>query len=144
MKQPGWQAAYEDFQEEVSEEDIREQLLPEIKEGTSQMVKLIKINEGKTKPPAFYNEATLLTAMEKGGLGTVATRADIIDKLFHTFLMEKKDKDIHVTSKGRQLLELVPGDLKKPALTADWEKKLMAISEGRLKKDMFIHIQKTT
>lgn len=138
MKQPGWQAAYEDFQEEVSEEDIREQLLPEIKEGTSQMVKLIKINEGQTKPPVFYNEATLLTAMEKGGLGTVATRADIIDKLFHTFLMEKKDKDIHVTSKGRQLLELVPEDLKKPALTADWEKKLMAISEGRLKKDMFI------
>lgn len=138
MKQPGWQAAYEDFQEEVSEEDIREQLLPEIKEGTSQMVKLIKINEGQTKPPAFYNEATLLTAMEKGGLGTVATRADIIDKLFHTFLMEKKDKDIHVTSKGRQLLELVPEDLKKPALTADWEKKLMAISEGRLKKDVFI------
>lgn len=138
MKQPGWQAAYEDFQEDVSEEDIREQLLPEIKEGTSQMVKLIKINEGQTKPPAFYNEATLLTAMEKGGLGTVATRADIIDKLFHTFLMEKKDKDIHVTSKGRQLLELVPEDLKKPALTADWEKKLMAISEGRLKKDMFI------
>ena len=138
MKQPGWQAAYEDFQEEVSEEDIREQLLPEIKEGTSQMVKLIKINEGQTKPSAYYNEATLLTAMEKGGLGTVATRADIIDKLFHTFLMEKKDKDIHVTSKGRQLLELVPEDLKKPALTADWEKKLMAISEGRLKKDMFI------
>ena len=138
MKQPGWQAAYEDFQEEVSEEDIREQLLPEIKEGPSQMVKLIKINEGQTKPPAYYNEATLLTAMEKGGLGTVATRADIIDKLFHTFLMEKKDKDIHVTSKGRQLLELVPEDLKKPALTADWEKKLMAISEGRLKKDMFI------
>lgn len=138
MKQPGWQAAYEDFREEVSEEDIREQLLPEIKEGTSQTVNLIKINEGQTKPPACFNEATLLTAMEKGGLGTVATRADIIDKLFHTFLMEKKDKDIHVTSKGRQLLELVPEDLKKPALTADWEKKLMAISEGRLKKDMFI------
>ena len=138
MKQPGWQAAYEDFQEEVSEEDIREQLLPEIKEGTVELVKLIKVSEGHTKPPAYYNEATLLTAMEKGGLGTVATRADIIDKLFYTFLMEKKDKDIHVTSKGRQLLELVPEDLKKPALTADWEKKLMAISEGRLKKDMFI------
>ena len=68
----------------------------------------------------------------------MATRADIIDKLFNTFLMEKKDKDIHVTAKGRQLLELVPEDLKKPALTADWEKKLMAISEGRLKKDVFI------
>ena len=138
MKQPGWQAAYEDFEEEVSEEDIREQLLPEIKEGTCELVKLIKVNEGQTKPPAYYNEATLLTAMEKGGLGTVATRADIIDKLFNTFLMEKKDKDIHVTSKGRQLLELVPEDLKKPALTADWEKKLMAISEGRLKKVVFI------
>ena len=138
MKQPGWQAAYEDFEEEVSEEDIWEQLLPEIKEGTCELVKLIKVNEGQTKPPAYYNEATLLTAMEKGGLGTVATRADIIDKLFNTFLMEKKDKDIHVTSKGRQLLELVPEDLKKPALTADWEKELMAISEGRLKKDVFI------
>ncbi|WP_418746510.1 DNA topoisomerase III [Frisingicoccus sp.] len=138
MKQPGWQAAYEDFQEEEAEEDIREQLLPEIKEGTKELVTRVKMNEGQTKPPAYYNEATLLTAMEKGGLGTVATRADIIDKLFNTFLMEKKDKDIYVTSKGRQLLELVPEDLKKPALTADWEKKLTAISEGRLKKDVFI------
>lgn len=138
MKQPGWQAAYENFQEEEAEEDIREQLLPEIKEGTKELVTRVKINEGQTKPPAYYNEATLLTAMEKGGLGTVATRADIIDKLFNTFLMEKKDKDIYVTSKGRQLLELVPEDLKKPALTADWEKKLTAISEGRLKKDVFI------
>lgn len=138
MKQPGWQAAYEDFQEEEAEEDIREQLLPEIKEGTKELVNRIKVNEGQTKPPAYYNEATLLTAMEKGGLGTVATQADIIDKLFNTFLMEKKDKDIYVTSKGRQLLELVPEDLKKPALTADWEKKLTAISEGRLKKDVFI------
>lgn len=138
MKQPGWQAAYEDFQEEEAEEDIREQLLPEIKEGTKELVTRVQMNEGQTKPPAYYNEATLLTAMEKGGLGTVATRADIIDKLFNTFLMEKKDKDIYVTSKGRQLLELVPEDLKKPALTADWEKKLTAISEGRLKKDVFI------
>lgn len=138
MKQPGWQAAYEDFQEEEAEEDIREQLLPEIKEGTKELVTRVKMNEGQTKPPAYYNEATLLTAMEKGSLGTVATRADIIDKLFNTFLMEKKDKDIYVTSKGRQLLELVPEDLKKPALTADWEKKLTAISEGRLKKDVFI------
>lgn len=122
MKQPGWQAAYEDGVEDEDESEIREQLLPEISEGPSELVKAVKINEGQTKPPAYYNEATLLTAMEKGGLGTVATRADIIDKLFNTFLMEKKDKDIHVTSKGRQLLELVPADLKKPALTADWEK----------------------
>ena len=88
---------------------------------------------GKTKPPAAFTEATLLSAMENpvkymetqdkkaaktlgetGGLGTVATRADIIEKLFHTFLMEKKGNEIHITSKARQLLELVPEDLKKP------------------------------
>ena len=56
--------------------------------------------------------------MEKGGLGTVATRADIIEKLFHTFYMEKKGNDLLITSKGKQLLELVPQDLKKPELTA--------------------------
>ena len=138
MKQPGWQEAYDEFQEESGEEDIREQSLPEIKEGSQIIISRAKVNEGQTKPPAYYNEATLLTAMEKGGLGTVATRADIIDKLFNTFLMEKKDKDIHVTSKGRQLLELVPDDLKTPELTASWEKKLLDISEGRLAKDRFI------
>ena len=138
MKQPGWQEAYDEFQEESGDEDIREQTLPEIKEGSQIIISRTKVNEGQTKPPAYYNEATLLTAMEKGGLGTVATRADIIDKLFNTFLMEKKDKDIHVTSKGRQLLELVPDDLKTPELTASWEKKLLDISEGRLAKDSFI------
>ncbi len=138
MKQPGWQEVYDEFQEESGEEDIREQSLPEIKEGSQIIISRAKVNEGQTKPPAYYNEATLLTAMEKGGLGTVATRADIIDKLFNTFLMEKKDKDIHVTSKGRQLLQLVPDDLKTPELTASWEKKLLDISEGRLAKDRFI------
>lgn len=138
MKQAGWQEAYEDFREEESEDDVREQLLPELKEAGEYLVQNVRITEGQTKAPAHYNEATLLTAMEKGGLGTVATRADIIDKLFHSFLMEKKEKDIHVTSKGRQLLELVPDDLKKPELTANWEKKLLQISEGRMKKEAFI------
>lgn len=138
MKQAGWQEAYDTFLEEALEDDVKEQLLPEIKEGDKFLIQGVKVAEGQTKPPAYYNEATLLTAMEKGGLGTVATRADIIDKLFNTFLMEKKDKDIHVTSKGRQLLELVPEDLKKPTLTASWEKKLLQISDGRLKKETFI------
>ena len=51
----------------------------------------------------------------------MATRADIIEKLFSSFLLEKRGKDILLTSKARQLLELVPEDLKKPELTADWE-----------------------
>ena len=53
------------------------------------------------------------TIGETGGLGTVATRADIIEKLFHSFMMEKKGNEIHITSKAKQLLELVPEDLKK-------------------------------
>ena len=111
------------------------------------------ITAGKTKPPAPFNEASLLSAMENpinflelkekemvktlgetGGLGTVATRADIIEKLFNSFLMEKRGKDIFITSKGKQLLELVPEDLKKPELTAQLEMKLSKIAKGNLKK----------
>ena len=71
-------------------------------------------------------------------MGTVATRADIIEKLFHTFLMEKRGNDLYLTSKAKQLLELVPEDLKKPELTADWEMKLSDIAKGKLKKDRFL------
>jgi len=141
MKEAGWQQAYESEWEEDESEDnslMTVTMMPKLEKGCKDQVMRPKVSEGQTKPPAYYNEGTLLTAMEKGNLGTVATRADIIDKLFNSFLMEKKDKDIRVTSKGRQLLGLVPEDLKKPELTADWEKKLLAISEGRLRKDAFI------
>lgn len=139
MKEAGWQQAYEsEWEEEDDDSLMTVTSMPKLEKGRKDTVMRPKVSEGQTKPPAYYNEGTLLTAMEKGNLGTVATRADIIDKLFNSFLMEKKDKDIRVTSKGRQLLGLVPEDLKKPELTADWEKKLLAISEGRLKKDVFI------
>lgn len=68
----------------------------------------------------------------------MATRADIIDKLFHTFLMEKRGKDIFITQKAKQLLELVPKDLKKPELTAAWEMKLSDVAKGTLKKEEFL------
>ena len=61
----------------------------------------------------------------------MATRADIIEKLFSGFLMEKKGNEIHITSKGTQLLKLVPQDLRSPALTAAWELRLGAIAQGR-------------
>lgn len=140
IKECGWKAVYEE--EEVEDEteagELKEQNLPEMKEGDTFAGVTLTKTEGKTKPPAPYNEATLLSAMENGGLGTVATRADIIEKLFGSFLMEKRGKDIHVTSKARQLLELVPEDLKTPELTADWEKKLMRISEGKMKRSIFM------
>ncbi len=160
VKTLGWKEAYEspeDLDEEEGEHEIREQILPEIKKGSRLSIDWQKVTSGKTKPPAPFNEATLLSAMENpvrymetkekaaiktigetGGLGTVATRADIIDKLFHTFLMEKRGNDIFITSKAKQLLNLVPEDLKKPELTADWELKLSKIAKGTLKKDVFL------
>lgn len=154
----GWKEIYENrFEDDDVTDDVKEQLLPHIEKGDTLAVKLIMQTSGQTKPPARFNEATLLSAMENptkymdtqnkqladtlkstGGLGTVATRADIIDKLFNSFLLEKRGKDIHITSKGRQLLDLVPEELKSPTLTGEWEQKLEAIAKGKLKKEVFI------
>ena len=79
------------------------------------------------------------TLKSTGGLGTVATRADIIEKLFNSFLIEKRGgKEIYITSKGRQLLDLVPEELKSPALLQNGNIKLEQIAKGKLKKDVFI------
>ena len=136
---------------------MRDQSLPVRKQGEKLKTETLRLKEGKTKPPVRFTEATLLAAMENpvkylspgdrqaaktlgetGGLGTVATRADIIEKLFKSFMMEKKGNEIHLTSKAKQLLELVPEDLKKPELTADWEKKLSDIAKGNLRQDTFL------
>lgn len=154
----GWKEVYENrFEDDDVTDDVKEQLLPHIEKGDTLTVKLIMQTSGQTKAPTRFNEATLLSAMENptkymdtqnkqladtlkstGGLGTVATRADIIDKLFNSFLIEKRGKDIHITSKGRQLLDLVPEELKSPTLTGEWEQKLEAIAKGKLKKEVFI------
>ena len=156
----GWKEVYEvSAEEEDTEADsLKDQTLPSMKQGEKYPIDRINLTTGKTKPPAYFNEATLLSAMENpvkymeshdakaaktlgetGGLGTVATRADIIEKLFNSFLMEKRGQESHITSKAKQLLELVPEDLKKPELTADWEMKLGNIAKGNLKKDVFLH-----
>ena len=156
----GWKEVYEDnFQEdeETEEEKLKDQKLPVFEKGQKLRITQVHMTSGKTKAPARFTEATLLAAMENpvkylstkdkqaaktlgetGGLGTVATRADIIEKLFHSFMMEKKGNEIYLTSKAKQLLELVPEDLKKPELTADWEKKLSDISKGKLRQDTFL------
>jgi DNA topoisomerase III len=154
----GWKEVYENrLEEEEAADGLKEQILPRIEKGVTLNVKLIAQTSGQTTPPARFNEATLLSAMENpvkymetnnkelaetlkstGGLGTVATRADIIEKLFNSFLIEKRGKDIHLTSKGRQLLDLVPEELKSPTLTAEWEQKLDHIAHGKLNKDVFI------
>lgn len=165
VTQTGWKAAYEgpgsSWEEDESMEEADgsadSQKLLSLKEGDILKGVVLAMTEGKTKPPAPFNEASLLSAMENpaaymeskdkamaktlgetGGLGTVATRADIIEKLFSSFLLEKRGKDIFLTSKAKQLLELVPEDLKKPELTAEWEMKLSAIAKGDLKRDAFM------
>lgn len=156
----GWKEVYEGGNTDDDEEEqaLKDQNLPVLKQGEKLPIDSIRMTSGKTKPPAHFTEATLLAAMENpvkymsskdaqaaktlgetGGLGTVATRADIIEKLFHTFLMEKRGNEIYLTSKAKQLLELVPEDLKKPELTADWEKKLSDISKGKLKQKVFLN-----
>lgn len=129
----GFTEAYGDDEEEKLDK------IPEILVNDVLQIEELKIKTGKTNPPSYLNEGTLLTEMEKNNLGTVATRADIIEKLFNSFSVEKKNnKDIHITSKGRQLLDLAPEKLKTPSLTADWEKKLTDISNGKANKDAFI------
>ncbi len=158
VKQSGWREVYENREEEEEEnQELRRQLLPSLREGEELAVSRIQLREGKTTPPGRFTEATLLSAMENpvkymtsgscemartlgetGGLGTVATRADIIEKLFNSFLLEKKGQEIHLTSKARQLLKLVPADLRKPELTADWEMKLSRIAKGQLDDGKFM------
>ena len=161
VKNQGWKEVYEgsfeDAEDEETQRNLKDQQLPRIQQGTRSKVLRVTLTTGKTKPPARFTEATLLAAMENpvkfmetkdkeavktlgetGGLGTVATRADIIEKLFHSFMMEKKGNEIYITSKAKQLLELVPEDLKKPELTADWERKLSQIAKGQLHQGDFL------
>ena len=165
----GWREIYDADWEDFEDEEIPDNsgttvsaspaaaTWPDIREGNELPVISLSITEGKTKPPAYFTEGTLIAAMENparymqhkdqtlartlgetGGLGTVATRADIIEKLFGSFLMEKKGAEIHITSKGKQLLSLVPPDLKSPELTAQWELRLKSISQGRESQDKFM------
>ncbi|MFC0471633.1 DNA topoisomerase III [Halalkalibacter kiskunsagensis] len=155
MKNLGWKVVYAD--DSIENDGAKDQLLPKLTVGQSVSVKEVTITPGQTQPPEHLTEGTLLSAMEKpsvyleshnkdlaatlgktGGIGTVATRADIIEKLLNTHLVEKRGKYLHVTGKGRQLLDLVPDDLQSPALTAEWEQKLDLIAKGKLDKQTFV------
>lgn len=157
VKNKGWKVVYDKNDLEDSLEDDN-QILPKLNKGDKISVLDIQLNCLKTKAPSRFNEGTLLKAMENpqkymnlnsreyaktlgetGGLGTVATRADIIDKLFNSYVIEKKGREIYPTSKGKQLIQLVPRDLKSPLLTAKWEKDLEDISKGKLSSKEFIN-----
>ena len=153
----GWKAVYcSDYSfddEDTADAQERKQILPNMKYSDEFICKNTFVKSGKTKPPARYTEATLLSAMENpsrfvndknmkeylgGGLGTPATRADIIEKLYSSFYVEKQGNSMVPTSKGIQLIDLVPPDLKEPLLTAKWEQELEKISKGKTQKQKFI------
>lgn len=158
VKSAGWKALYDSSladDDDDAEPDLAAQRLPALSQGAAAAVKEVRVCAGKTSPPARYTEATLLTAMENpasqvedgrlrdalktaGGLGTPATRADIIEKLFNSFYIERRGREIFPTSKGRQLIGIVPPDLKSAELTAKWEQQLSLIAEGKANDRKFI------
>ena len=157
VKAAGWKSLYGSAAADEEEEDdgANDRQLPDIKQGDRVTVRAGCVLPGKTKPPARFTEATLLTAMEfpaeyieddklksvietTGGLGTPATRADIIEKLFDSFYIERKGKEIHPTSKGRQLIKIVPPALKSAELTAKWEQRLQLIAQGKETDAVFV------
>ena len=156
VKSAGWKALYDSsLEDDDNDDDVSSQSLPPLTQGAAVNVRNIRICAGKTTPPARYTEATLLTAMENptgqvddgslkdalktaGGLGTPATRADIIEKLFDSFCVERRGKEIFPTSKGKQLIDIVPPDLKSAELTARWEQRLSLIAKGGADSKKFI------
>jgi DNA topoisomerase-3 len=156
VKNPGWRAvaASTADREEKEEEALPEQALAQQQKGAVKKVRSCKISKKQTKPPGRYTEAMLLTAMEspgkliedeelreavkQGGLGTPATRAEIIEKLLGHYYVERNGKELVPTSKGIQLVNLVAPALKTPELTARWEQSLAGIAKGKENKAKFL------
>jgi DNA topoisomerase-3 len=155
QKEAGWRAAYDGGAREDDADEEEAQALPPVQQGQKMKVREAKLLTGKTTPPPRYTEATLLTAMEHptaqvddralgkileetSGLGTPATRADIIEKLFSAFYIERRGKELAPTSKGIQLVALAPEDLRSAALTAKWEEQLAKIARGQQTDRAFV------
>ena len=127
-----------------------EQKLPDIKDGEIFDKVDGKVTEHFTKPPSRYTEATLLSAMEKAGsedmdndverkgLGTPATRADIIEKLVKDGFVKREKKNLIPTDNGIKLITILPDKVKSAKLTAEWENNLSLIAKGESEYDDFI------
>lgn len=123
-----------------------DQALPPLEAGRAVHVDRLELREGETSPPRPYTDATLLAAMKNAGrslddkdlaramrasgLGTPATRAEIIERLIRTDYVERQRKQLRSTEKGRALIAVVAAPLKEPALTAQWEQRLKEVEEG--------------
>lgn len=151
----GWKGVDLILEDDADKDDYsKNTTLPRLSKGQVLKDFDCSVKEGRTTPPARFTEGTLLAAMENpqafvgdkhaqsvlhqsGGIGTPATRADIIEKLFKSFYVEKQGQQLVPTSKGVQLIDLVPDALTSPVLTAQWEERLEAISRGEEKPQAF-------
>ncbi|RTE04419.1 DNA topoisomerase III [Paenibacillus whitsoniae] len=144
MKEAGWKDVYgasdvsdPDKDDTGSEDDIT-QLLPQVNQGDAVTARSVRQLTRQTKPPSRYTEASLLSQMEKWGLGTPATRADIIEKLVASDTIERQGSLLRPTGKGAQLIELASEELRSPELTARWEQELERIAKGKGSMEQFL------
>lgn len=124
---------------ERRDEDL--QILPELVKGSTLAVDSAALLDKKTEPPHKFNDETIVKAMEKYGIGTSATRADIIKKLQNPkrqFIVREKGK-YSVTELGEEYIRIVPDELKTPELTQQFEADLRKVNEGGLTKEMFLN-----
>ena len=127
-----------------------EKKLPELHEGMMIAVEQTKVSEHFTQPPKHYTEDSLLSAMERAGaedmgdeverkgLGTPATRADIIEKLVKDGFVKREKKQMIPTEDGMKLITILPDVVKSPKLTADWENELTLVSKGEVTAEQFM------
>lgn len=113
------------------EEDAGTQSLGHLEKGKSYSVGQISMNKKMTEPPLRLSESDILAKMEKFGLGTPATRAEIIERIISSEVVERQNGRLYSTKKGKQLVDLVNDELTSPELTAKWEKELEEIARGK-------------
>ena len=155
----GWKQAFnKNITDDDQEETEVDEYIPALSKGDSVENQETKVEAKQTKPPARFNEGTLIEAMKtvgkfvedealkkilKGshGIGTEATRANILETLFKRDYLQRKSKQVISTEKGRALIDLVPDSMKNPALTAQWEQSLEKLVQGEGNFESFVASQ---
>ena len=137
----------------IAEDGENSFILKDLHEGDEVMLSSVRIRKNVTTPPERYTDATLLSAMEHAGrfvendelkanlgngLGTPATRADMIEKLIQNRYVERDGKYFVPTAKGREVVRLAPEVLRSPELTGVWEGRLEKIAKGKEDPALFI------
>ena len=137
-------------QSETEHKENEDAALPVLKEGQTFETVSASLREGKTSPPKHYTEDTLLSAMEtagaedmpddaeRKGLGTPATRAATLEKLVSAGFVQRKKKQLIPTEKGKNLIAVLPDNIKSPILTAEWESMLKQVEHGELSATSFM------